>query len=392
MVKTNHESQNDETDETEEGTPVGQKKFTVVMRGPAAIVFWENEEIQIRNVPTSVGPVDVAYATRWLDRAEQARIPGQLWIEIVGAGDILEDVLVPYANAGIATLAILALASNASIKEPDIELGFESTPGISQRDYFQSYLQPESGAVHVARPVNRSATIAVINALTRSPHSDRLARAANQYRLALGSWKMGRETMSLAHLWMGLEALTKVKIRKDCSILGLKGEKDLAKHLGVDLKNLDSSIRKALLQNDKECYKKAKTASDGFEHGFLEYDAIREHAEDVRHRLAAYIRSAILELADVPADAQDILLHDPYDKPLGYWPVTKYVRGQLLGDSPTLAREGSKYPFLRWKPTITSCKPDAVGKLNSKFTENFTAELADGISFKLQSVEVWEPQ
>lgn len=254
MAEVDYEPKSNETNATEPATASRGKRFTVVMRGPAAIVFWENETIRIHKAPTAVGPVDVTYATRWLDQEEQVRIPGELWIEIVGGGEILEDVLVPYANAGLAALPLLALASNASIQEPDIELGFESTPGISQRDYFQSYLRPESGVVHVGRHVNKEATIAVLSAVTSSLHFERLHRAANQYRLALESWKLGRESMSLAHLWMGLETLTKVKIRKDCSMLGLESEEELARHLRVELKQLDSSIRRGLLQSDEECY------------------------------------------------------------------------------------------------------------------------------------------
>ena len=135
----------------------------------------------------------------------------------------------------------------------------------------------------------------------------------------------------------------------------------------------------------------AKDASDGLEHGFLGYDKIREYAKDVRHRVAGYVRAAILDLGGVPKSFLDVLLTDPFDEPLGHWPVVKYMRGRLLGDSPTLAREGSQYPFLRWNPVVSSCAPDEKGKLSIQFSENLTAELADGISFQPQSIEVWKP-
>lgn len=367
------------------------KRFTVVMRGPASIVFWEKENLRIANVPTAIGAVDVTYATRWLDRGENVRVPGHLWIEIVGGGEVLENVLVPYANAGLAALPMLSLASNASIPEPDIELGFDSSAGVAEREYFQSYLPPEREVLHVGRHVNIPAIAAVLQALTSSTESERLLRAANQYRLALESWKLGRESLSLAHLWMALEALTKAKIRKECAAAGLDSQEELAVRLGVDLRQLDPMIRKLLLQNDDECYRKAKAASDGFEHGFLGYDKMRGYAKDVRHRMATHVRSAILRLGDVPDLVLDLLLSDPFDKPLGHWPLAKYMRGRLVGDSPVLAQDGNQYPFLRWNPTVNSCAPDTVGKLNIQFSESFTAELADGISFQPQSVEVWQP-
>ena len=370
----------------------GNRRFTVVLRGPTAVVFWENENLRIEKFPTAVGPVDITYTTRWISRGDKVRIPGQLWIEIVGSGDTLENVLVPYANAGIAALPVLSLATNASIEEADVELGFESTPGINERDYFQSYLPPESGVIHVGRHVNVQTVVAVLEAVSKNPDSERLLRAANQYRLALASWKLGRESLSLAHLWMALEALTKVKIRQACSAAGLNSEEELASRLGVELKELDPTVRKTLLlKNDEECYRKGKTASDGFEHGFLGYDKIREYAKDVRHRMAAHVRTAILDLGGVPKPALDILVSDPFDKPLGHWPIVKYMRGRLLGDSPILAHEGNQYPFLRWNPVVTSCAPDAAGKLHIQFSETFTAELADGISFQPQSLEVWQP-
>jgi len=367
------------------------KRFTVVMRGPGSIVFWEKENLRIANVPTAIGAVDVTYATRWLDRGENVRVPGHLWIEIVGGGEVLEDVLVPYANAGLAALAMLSLASNASIPEPDIEIGFDSSAGVAERDYFQSYLPPEREALHVGRHANIPAIAAVLRALASSTESERLLRAANQYRLALESWKLGRESLSLAHLWMALEALTKAKIRKECAAAGLDSEEELAVRLGVDLRQLDPMIRKLILQNDDECYRKAKAASDGFEHGFLGYDQMRGYAKDVRHRMATHVRSAILRLGDVPDQILDILLSDPFDKPLGHWPLAKYMRGRLVGDSPVLAQEGNQYPFLRWNPKVNSCAPDGVGKLNIQFSESFTPELADGISLQPQSVEVWQP-
>jgi hypothetical protein len=52
-------------------------------------------------------------------------------------------------------------------------------------------------------------------------------------------------------------------------------------------------------------------------------------------------------LSELPDDVLKILVNDPFDKPLGHWPLAKYVRGQLLGNSPTLAREGNQYTFLR---------------------------------------------
>jgi hypothetical protein len=192
---------------------------------------------------------------------------------------------------------------------------------------------------------------------------------------------------------MAIEALTKAKIRFECTTRGLSSEEELANTLGVETNQLDSAIRRDfILYGDEECYKKSKQASDGFEHGFLGYDKIRELSKDVRYRMAKYIRNAILELSGLDAEPLRVLTSDPYDKPMGHWPVVKYVRGRLLGKSPELAAKGNAYPYLRWKPVINKCEVTKDNKINVQFSENFAAEFGDGISFQPSSYEAWKPE
>jgi hypothetical protein len=370
-----------------------KREFTVVMRGSSAVVFLQNEILPVEKFPSASGPVNIVYTSRWIKRSETVTVPGQLWIEIRGQGNNLEESLVSFANAGLALLPMLALSANAAIGEPEVEVAFDSTPNVSERDYFQSYVPPESGVVHFARHIDVKTTVALLNAINRHPEAERLRRAANQYQLALDSWKLGRETLSLAYLWMALEALTKARIRFECTARGLRSEGELANTLGVEKNQLDSTIRRDLILNgDEECHRKSKQASDGFEHGFLGYDKIRELSKDVRHRMAMYIRNAILGLSGLEAEPLRVLTSDPYDKPMGYWPVVKYVRGRLLGESPELAAKGNAYPFLRWKPVINKCEVNEDGKINIQFSENLTAELGKAISFQPKSYEAWKPK
>jgi hypothetical protein len=167
-------------------------------------------------------------------------------------------------------------------------------------------------------------------------------------------------------------------------------QKDLAKELGVELKQLDGVIRRdLLLKGDDEVYRKAKQASDGFEHGFLNYGEISKSAQDIRHRMAGYVRTAILEMCKLDQPVFDRLINDPFDKPLGHWPIAKYLRGKLLGTGEELAASGNEYPVMKWNPKIKTAKWED-GKLNIEFDDNFIADLAPGISFQASSIEVWE--
>lgn len=366
-----------------------EKEFTVVMRGTSSVIFKPNENFLAESFPSSVGPVKILYASRWIKSNENVTIPGHLWIEIKGKGTKLDDVLPSFANAGLALLPLLSLAANAAIGDPDVEIGFDSSIDTHEREFFQNYVPPESGFVHFARQIKINETVALLNKLNQNPEADRIRRAANQYRLALDSWLPGKEALSLAHLWMALEVLTKARIRTELKKRNIATEQELADCLGVELKKLDPVVRRDLILNgDEDCYSKSKKASDGFEHGFLGFDKIHDLARDTRHRMAQYIREEIFNQLELDKETYDVLTQD---KPMGYWPIVKYVRGKLIGENAELAAQGNAYPFLKWEPSVNKCEITDEGKINIEYSENFTAELGDGIEFMPLSYEAWKP-
>lgn len=373
---------------------VTERSFIVVLRGPSAAIFRQGEKLRLRGFPSAVGPVDLSIATRWLQVASGASVPGQLWIDVRGRGESLDTVLVPFGNAGLAVLPTLSLCANAAIAEPELELGFESTEGVAERQYFQTYVPPDSTVVHAQRHVNIEATVEVLMSLAAHPDSPRLRRAANQYRLALDSWRLGREALALSHLWMALEAISKARLRRECETVGCESRSELANHLGVPLRDLDAHVRKRLLlKDDSECYEKAKEASDGFEHGYLEFDQIIGHAQDVRHRMAGFVREGILDLLDLTEGTRETLFSDSFAKPLGYWPLVKYLRGALVGGAAgSLSAEGNEYPFMRWKPVVESTHYSDGGSLRVRCHESVTAELGEGVEFRPESLEVWRAE
>ena len=357
------------------------REFTVISRGPSAAIFAQGEELVVSNVPSAFGPVTATYRTRWLQSPEGVLMPGNLWIEVRGRGSCLEDVLAPFANAGLFALPPMSLCSNAAIANPELEVAFESTPGAKEREYFQSYVAPELPTVWQVRRIPISLFRAVYESLTSNDEVERLFRAAEQYRVALDSWKMGLATFSIAHLWMAVEALTKVYVRIECGRRGCTNQAELADVLKIQLKGLDSEIRKRLIFNgDSECYAAAKNASDGFEHGFLHADQIAKHAVAIRTNLANYVRNAILNILSLESDCRVALLGSPYDRPRGHWPLICHLRGRLLCDGDNLAAAGQKYPFIRWSPHATDYKLDG-SESQIQMNHTITPELADGVSF-----------
>src|SRR3712207_4129436 len=75
---------------------------------------------------------------------------------------------------------------------------------------------PRSGIPRRTRRINTDVTLAFIKAVGLSPEGDRVFRAIGQYHMALMHWRLGEESLAMAHLYMGMEALVKAAIRTRC--------------------------------------------------------------------------------------------------------------------------------------------------------------------------------
>jgi hypothetical protein len=380
--------------------PDSVSQYVVVFRALSAPMFPRGKEIKIDNT-TSLGTVRLTYRTHHVNIGLAHPLPGDLWIDARGPANSVENAVSVFGGI-IGTLTpIISFSTNAAISDLEPELVFNNTYGLKTRDFLQSMLPGKRPIVHVGRKVNSEATIGLINAIETSSEKDRIVRAILQYSLALRHWRWGHETLATAHLYIGMETLTQAVIRSRLAASNINHEQ-FARDLGINPDNLapnctlpqaiEVAVRKHLLfQGDDQCYKDAKDASDGFEHGFMPFDKIRNKARAVRDKTAKYLRKAILDLVGIENTYRDILLATPYNVPLGNWPVVKYIRGQLLGDSDNLAAKGKKYPVMSWRSTIKSVDFSESGEYDIKFEETLRAHLDNGISFQPGSFEVWAP-
>lgn len=377
------------------------REFTVVMRGPAAVVFRQGEVLPLDAFPTKLGKVGIRYGSRWFPLEGAGQIPGQLWIEITGIAPSLDEALEPFANAALASSAVIALSANAAVDEPDVELAFDSSVGEGAREFFQSIMPPERlGVIHSGRLLDMEATHALLKAIWESKDHERLLRASHQYNLSLRNWRHGHATLSLAHLWMAVEALSPVRIRAELRLRGLKTSRELAGALGIDLTASDSVVSRALeaairqnfiLRGDAECYAQGKRASDGFEHGFLDLGKVFDLSAKVRVAMAKHVRSEIFALSGLGAVLHERLENGEFAEPIGHWPVAKYVRGTLFGSREQLACADNQYPVLKWSSKVTKCELNDEGGFCFQTSETWEAEVGTGTVFEARRVEVWRP-
>ncbi len=376
--------------------------YVTVFRARAAPVFLPNSQLEVR-VNTNSGTVLTTFRTRCVDKGLEHPLLGDLWMEAQGPERNLEKAVSTFGSELSVLSNIISFSANAAIGDMDLALVFNSTPGVKKREFLQSMIPDESPILHQARKINIEATSCLINTLESHPEKERILRAISQYSLALRHWRWGHEILATAHLYIGMEALTKAYIRTKKVILGIN-ELQLAEGLGIDPTSLNPNYtlsqaieiktrKHCLFQKDEQCYKDAKAASDGFEHGYMPFDEIREKARATRDKTALFLRKAIFDLISIKSDIQKTLMSSPYKQPLGHWPVVKYLRGHLIGDADILAPKEKEYPYpmMSWRSIIKKAKISKYGNYNVTFEEKLTAHLGEDISFQRDSFEVWAP-
>lgn len=130
---------------------------------------------------------------------------------------------------------LVSFCVDAVVDPPGIHIAFNSSPGLSRRDFMEVLRRDETGHPRMARWIEAQHLFSFGMAALRSPHGVRLLRALAQYQVALRYWNAGSRVLALAHLYITCEVLTKAVQRFHQGRLGLT-EKEHAQLLGVDTK------------------------------------------------------------------------------------------------------------------------------------------------------------
>jgi hypothetical protein len=265
-----------------------------------------------------MGTVTATFRTRYSDEGHASPVPRELWIDLRSDGDYsLDEAINAYWNAANQVLPSLAVACNAPVNDAEVHMAIAIDPAGIQHDFFENFQPDESGRPRHGRFLAFPETIMFLDALVASPHRARIFRACAFYREALHYLKQGTEVLHVAFLWMAVEALTKVALRRACEAEACS-EDELVKRwlLGTDdadeeslaeaKRGLDGEARRRLIfHGDADCQRAAGKASNGFEHGFEDFAKVRALARDaVTAGVGHHVRRAIFELADVPDQVQ----------------------------------------------------------------------------------------
>jgi hypothetical protein len=374
--------------------------YVVVLAAESDLRFRDSElPLRVLAVPTAAGAVDITIQTRHADEGYEAGVPRELWLDVRGASDSDDfvSVVTAYANAAAGFLPIISLANNAYIGDLEPKIAFDATLGKSERRFFQNFLPEEHGTLpRPWRVAKVKATRDVLQALDDADRDvrDRVLRAAAQYAYAVRNWKWGDETLALAHLYIGTEAVLPLAVRRECDREGCDVD-ELARRLEIDERRshlrrtkVDAEIRRRILfRGDTDTLRAAKKASDGFEHAFLDFALVRDLAVAARDQTARYLRASVFDFLQVPGDAREALEEAPYDTPLRSF-YSRYMWGALVGDSDELAAPRQEYPMLTWRSRLV--KWAAAGdSYDAAPEEIMTPRIADALQFRRDRFEVW---
>ena len=325
---------------------------------------------------------------------EGQRVPRELVAEVRCEAPSLLKALESSAQSVIATTQVMSFIANAHVGFPEIDVAFDATPGVEDRDFFQRRLvpSPNLGELVPGRYIDAATAGPVHAALAAHRDGSRLLAAISHYSHALSWWRPGNETLALAHLWMGVENLTGAVIRQRLATHG-STEADLMDDLQVSEKrDLRPAVRQHLVfRGDKEAYLAAKNASDGFEHGFMNLVAVRRLAQQVHVTVATYLREAVFELLDgLSDDIRSTLLGPQFQRPRGPLAVDKYFWGKLKGQGEKLSADGFRYPCLDWSEKISKVSEGADGTWSFSFDDKMTVRCGDGFGIQRTRYEVWD--
>ncbi len=141
-----------------------------------------------------------------------------------------------------------------------------------------------------------------------------------------------------------------------------------------------------MFEGNRSAYDAARTATNGYEHGFLDLNDVQQQAVQATHAVFSHVRRSIADVLSLTGEYRDWLLGRI---PVDVASTRKIIRGLLLGEvaDPTrLAAPGQEYPILKWRTRLSRFVREG-DEFNASFTERMTVTVAEGVQFQGRAIE-----
>ena len=370
--------------------------WRVIMLTNAAAVLPSGDVFRSEAIPTEREPVVVTFQTRYADVGHPQSLPHELIITVDLLAEDAEVALREAGSIGSGISAMLSFAVNAFVATPAPHVAFESAVGLERRSFWQRQAQlREPTTLTPSRLLDKELLYAFMSSVFASSEASRLIRAISQYQVALSHWSTSGKPLALAHLYMALEALGPVALRRQLARTGLE-EKAYAESIGVNVARgnwkevmLGWVRRDGLCEKDRTTYDAARKASDGFEHASMDLPTYRAAANEHAPALLGYVRRGILDLLRVPEEQRKALAEKG---PIDISPLWHVVTGELFGDvadPDALARNGDPYLAADWTVSFEAVERLEDGRVRPSSRMNLELRHADGVEITWLGFEMW---
>jgi len=364
----------------------GPVPWLVVLLASGGTALLPNQRWALEKLPTESGAADVTLTSRFEDAGLADLIARELVLEVRCPAHHAEQAVAQAVSLGANLVPLLSFAVNAHVPVPLPHLAYEAAPRLTRRRFWQAQVTLEQGLPRPSRIQREELLFPLLGAVFAAGVDPRLPRAFGQYHAALRDWTTSGRPLAMAHLYMALEALGPVAEREARQRLNLPDQQAHARYRGVDvgLKNWKEVLlgwvrRDELCQGDKVTYDLARRASDGLEHGSMDFPEVRAAAETTGPLLLSYVRRGLLGLLDLPESVRRALADK---QPLDVSPLRFSVTGELTGaveDPDALGQDGQPYPYADWHVTLDDHHRLPDGRMRMTPRMNLTARLAEDV-------------
>ncbi len=192
-------------------------QYVGILRAPTRLAF--PRSITLQKIPRGSGRFDVVFWTEFRDEGfKSLRIVRELLARVSGPASSLHDAIGEFTILANQYAPVLATAANIVSGDMRLWLCFEQPSDgetFAGKQFSQSYDAGPQGLPTGSRWLDEGVGLACLRCfMKRGPDEARLQRAIKQYQQALLHWGPGSETLAVAHLWIAIEALTKVIERR----------------------------------------------------------------------------------------------------------------------------------------------------------------------------------
>jgi hypothetical protein len=156
------------------GPTAGSTEYTVLLRSRSDARVRRGYYIDLRDFPDGLGgQVQVRISTRWEDKGLDYRDPRELWMAIRSTAPGVDAAVRSAANAASAVAMTISFCVNAVVDPPALHVVFNSTAGLSRREFMEVFVPNENGLPRMGRWIDVDSLFAFAQAAFAAPEAPR---------------------------------------------------------------------------------------------------------------------------------------------------------------------------------------------------------------------------